>query len=71
MDDSDRELLTGMVNCYDVCREDFEETVRMVSSARGLTPDIVKARLHRMREEFGETDGYQALRARLPDEFPF
>jgi hypothetical protein len=60
-----------MGNCYDVCREDFEETVRMVSSARGLTPDIVKVRLHRLREEFGETEAYQALRARLPDEFPF
>ncbi len=71
MDDSDRELLTGMGNCYDVCREDFEETVRMVSSARGLTAGIVKARLHRMREEFGETEPYRALRARLPNAFPF
>ncbi|MDX1534347.1 MAG: hypothetical protein R3291_01860 [Thermoplasmata archaeon] len=71
MDDSDRELLTGMGNCYDVCREDFEETVRMVSSARGLTADIVKARLLRMRDEWGDTEAYQALRARLPDDFPF
>ena len=60
-----------MGNCYDVCREDFEETVRMVSSARGLTTGMVKARLHRMREEFGETETYRTLRARLPDDFPF
>lgn len=71
MNESDRELLTGMGNCYDVCREDFEETVRMVSSSRGLTPDLVKARLHRMRKEFGETETYQGLRARLPHAFPF
>jgi hypothetical protein len=71
VNDSDRELLTGMGNCYDVCREDFEETVRMVSSARGLTPEVVKARLHRMREEFGDSEGFQTLRAQLPKEFPF
>ncbi len=71
VNDSDRELLTGMGNCYDVCGEDFEETVRMVSSARGLTPDVVRARLDRIRKEWGESGTYQALRARLPDDFPF
>ncbi|MCJ2531341.1 MAG: hypothetical protein LN413_03345 [Candidatus Thermoplasmatota archaeon] len=71
VNDSDLELLTGMGNCHSVCGEDFEETVRMVSSARGLTPDVVKARLNRLREVWGESETYQALRARLPDDFPF
>ncbi|MEE9592578.1 MAG: hypothetical protein V3W28_03240 [Thermoplasmata archaeon] len=71
MDDSDRELLTGMGNCYEVCGENFEETVRMVSSARGLTPEVVRARLHRMREEYGDSEAFQTLRARLPEGFPF
>lgn len=60
-----------MGNCYEVCGEDFEETVRMVSSARGLTPEVVKARLDRLREKFGDSEAYQALRARLPETFPF
>ncbi|MFQ5986445.1 MAG: hypothetical protein ACE5KQ_03720 [Thermoplasmata archaeon] len=71
MNKSDRELLTGMGNCYEVCGEDFAETVRMVSSARGLTPEVVVARLNRIREEFGDTESYQILRARLPEQFPF
>ncbi|MFQ6012891.1 MAG: hypothetical protein ACE5LS_04535 [Thermoplasmata archaeon] len=71
MNESDRELLTGMGNCYDVCGADFEETVRMVSQSRGLTVEVVKARLNRMREESGETEVYRSLRARLPAEFPF
>jgi hypothetical protein len=71
VNDSDLELLTGMGNCYDVCGGNFEETVRMVSSARGLTPDVVKGRLNRIRAAWGESGTYQALRARLPDDFPF
>lgn len=70
MNDSDRELLMGMGNCFEVCGEDFEETVRMVSSARGLTPEVVLARLHRMREAFGDSETYRTLRARLPEAFP-
>ncbi|MDA4126605.1 MAG: hypothetical protein OK452_05310 [Thaumarchaeota archaeon] len=35
MSPKDRELLEGMCNCYSVCGEGFEETVRMVASARG------------------------------------
>jgi hypothetical protein len=64
----ERELLHGMVNCYHVCRADFEETVGMVSSARGLSPDEVKEVLQRLKEAGG--DEYKTLRRRLPEEFP-
>jgi len=33
----ERELMTGMGNCYASCHEDFEHTVEMVGDARGLT----------------------------------
>lgn len=70
MEEWDRELLVGMGNCYKVCREDFEETVRMVAGSRGLTRENVKSRLTRLKEEFGGTEEYKVLRARLPDDFP-
>lgn len=59
-----------MGNCYDACGEDFENTVRMVGRARGLTPEEVKGRLATIKEESGETAEYRELRARLPEEFP-
>jgi len=64
----ERELLQGMVNCYHTCHADFEGTVSMVGSARGLSPEEVRGILARLRE----TDGpeYKALRSRLPDAFP-
>jgi hypothetical protein len=64
----EKELLNGMVNCYNTCHANFEETVEMVGSARGLTPGEVKAILDRLRKEDGEE--YRALRQRLPDNFP-
>lgn len=70
MKERDRELLNGMGNCYRVCGEDFEETVRMVAGARGLSSDEVKSSLARIKEESGDTADYRALRARLPDHFP-
>lgn len=71
MNDRDRELLTGMGNCYEACHEDFESTVGMVSSSRRRTSDEVKQTLARLRMEFGRDPEYQALRGRLPAEFPF
>lgn len=70
VDESDRELLQGMGNCYRACGEDFENTVRMVSRGRGMTSEQCKARLQRIKEEFGETEEYRQLRARLPEDFP-
>ncbi len=60
-----------MGNCYEVCGDDFEGTVRMVAGSRGLSREEVKERLARIRQEFGDTMEYQALRARLPKDFPF
>lgn len=68
MTPKDRELLNGMVNCYNTCHANFGDTVEMVASARGLTPEEVKTLLDRLRKEDGEE--YRALRRRLPDEFP-
>jgi hypothetical protein len=57
-----------MVNCYRVCRADFEETVGMVGSARGLSSDEVKEVLDRLKAADG--DDYKALRRQLPEQFP-
>ncbi len=66
----ERELLQGMGNCYQACHADFDDTVGMVGSARGLSPEEVKKMLGEMKEKHGESDDYMALRARLPKEFP-
>lgn len=67
----DLELLQGMCNCYSVCGEDFEGTVRMVAGARGRTRDDVKEALARLAREHGGEQEYMALRKRLPAEFLF
>ncbi len=64
----ERELLQGMVNCYNSCHANFEETVGMVSSARGLSSEEVKETLARLKDAGG--DDYQALRGQLPNDFP-
>ena len=64
----ERELLQGMVNCYHACHADFEDTISMVGSSRGLSPDEVKQILNRMKEANGEE--YNALRSQLPEDFP-
>lgn len=64
----ERELMNGMVNCYNACHANFEETVGMVGSARGLSPEQVKVILNRLEREDG--DEYRALRQKLPSEFP-
>ncbi|MEM3227728.1 MAG: hypothetical protein QXR58_00190 [Candidatus Micrarchaeaceae archaeon] len=70
MNAKERELLTGMVNCYNTCHEDFEGTVRMVASARKLKPEKVKSMLSRIALKYGSSDEYAALRKKLPKEFP-
>ena len=67
----DQELLEGMCNCYAVCGDDFENTVRMVAGSRGRTPDDVKKTLSRLAKENATEAGYLELRGRLPAEFPF
>jgi hypothetical protein len=68
MTPKERELLQGMVNCFNVCYDNFEETVEMVGSARGLTPEEVREILGRLKEVGGE--GYHVLRNHLPEVFP-
>jgi hypothetical protein len=67
----DRELLEGMCNCHSVCGEGFEETVRMVASARGRTSDDVKETLARVAKVHSDDSDYALLRSRLPRDFPF
>ena len=70
MNETERELLTGMGNCYEACGEDFDRTVAMVAERRKLTPEQVKRTLSRLREEYERDPEYQALRQRLPASFP-
>lgn len=70
VDPKERELLTGMGNCFEACHADFEGTVGMVADARRRTPADVVATLERMRREFGNDPEYRRLRSRLPAEFP-
>ena len=70
MNDRERELLTGMGNCYDACGGDFEATVGMVANARHRSPEDVKATLANLREKYGQEPEYLELRRRLPTSFP-
>jgi hypothetical protein len=67
----DRELLEGMCNCYSVCGEGFEETVKMVASSRGRTTSDVKQNLLALAKVHGQERDYQDLRNKLPADFPF
>jgi hypothetical protein len=71
MTPKERELLTGMGNCYASCQASFEETVQMVGRARNLTSDQVKRILNDFREKYRADPDYQKLRNRLPEDFPF
>jgi len=42
MTPQEEELLRAAGNCYNACREGFDETVRMISEARGLDPVYVE-----------------------------
>ena len=68
MNPRERELLQGMVNCYHTCQADFEGTVGMVGSGRGLSPEEVKGILVRLKKAGGKE--YEELRSQLPSEFP-
>jgi hypothetical protein len=67
---TERELLTGMGNCFEACHEDFGATVAMVAGARHRTPEDVRATLAAMRQRYAEDPEYQSLRRRLPAGFP-
>ncbi|MGC2288716.1 MAG: hypothetical protein WA688_02515 [Thermoplasmata archaeon] len=71
MNPRERELLTGMGNCFEACHADFDGTVGMVADNRHRTPEDVKETLRQLREQFATDSEYQRLRARLPAEFPF
>lgn len=70
MDPRERELLTGMGNCFEACHDDFEGTIGMVADSRHRTSADVKETLREMRERYGSDADYLRLRARLPTEFP-
>jgi hypothetical protein len=70
VDARERELLTGMGNCYEACGADFEGTVGMVADSRHREVAEVKATLARMRDAYRNDPDYRALRSRLPDSFP-
>jgi len=70
VDARERELLTGMGNCYEACGADFEGTVGMVADSRHREAVEVKATLARMKNTYREDPEYQTLRRRLPDSFP-
>lgn len=71
MNPRERELLTGMGNCYEACHESFEETIRMVAGNRGRTPDDVRESLRQMRVQYASDPEFLRLRARIPEDFPF
>lgn len=66
----ERELLTGMGNCYEACHEDFDGTIGMVSDSRHRTREDVIEALRRMKQAYGADPDYRQLRARIPTEFP-
>ncbi len=58
-----------MSNCYAVCGANFENTVGMVSGARGLDPQEVKQILREIREKHSNEREYLELRKTLPEDF--
>ncbi|HLY77159.1 MAG TPA: hypothetical protein VKT21_04680 [Thermoplasmata archaeon] len=70
MDAKERELLTGMGNCYEACHADFEETIEMVAGNRHRTTGDVKETLRHLRDQFAADPEYRRLRARFPANFP-
>jgi hypothetical protein len=59
-----------MGNCYAACHADFDETLEMVGSSRGLSSEDVKAMLIAIRKKYGRDENYRTLRNRFPDSFP-
>jgi hypothetical protein len=70
VDERERELLSGMGNCYAACHADFDATVGMVADARHLSPTTVLTMLRGLRERDGATEEYRRLRSRFPADFP-
>lgn len=70
MDDKELELLTAAGNCYNICLENFDQTMEMISRWRGYTPEEVIKILQEVRKKYGDTDEYITLRKRFPEEFP-
>ncbi len=70
MNPRERELLTGMGNCYEACHADFEGTIEMVAENRHRTPEDVIDSLRSMHKQYSDDPEYQRLRARLPRDFP-
>ncbi len=66
----ERELLTGMGNCFEACGADFDGTVRMVAEARRLEPTEVRRLLTEIRTQCADDPEFVRLRGRLPPEFP-
>lgn len=60
--------MNGMVNCYHTCHASFDETMEMVGSGRGLSPEEVRVILERLKQENSEE--YKVLRQQLPAQFP-
>ncbi|MGA8604640.1 MAG: hypothetical protein WB788_06215 [Thermoplasmata archaeon] len=71
MDPKERELLTGMGNCFEACGADFEGTVGMVADSRDRSREDVKQTLASMASRYSSDPDYQKLRHRLPPTFPF
>lgn len=71
VDPRERELLTGMGNCFEACGRDFDGTVEMVADSRRRTPEDVKQTLVAMSQRYGRDPEYRELRGRLPASFPF
>lgn len=63
-------ILQGMVNCFRVCGEDFENTVWMVAARRDLKTEEVKKMLFKMKAKYGGDEEYIVLRKKLPQDFP-
>jgi len=59
-----------MGNCYAACHAEFEETLEMVGSSRGLSSEDVKAMLIAIRKKYDRDENYRTLRSRFPDSFP-
>jgi hypothetical protein len=66
----ERELLTGMGNCFEACGADFAGTVDMVARSRHLAPEEVRTMLAALKATDGGTPEYERLRGRLPASFP-
>ena len=70
MDNKEHELLKAMGDCYNTCKENYEETLRMISGWRGYTTEEVKAILIKMKSKYSNDPEYISLRKRFPKEFP-